>query len=120
MKLFRITLALVALMTSTTIFSQNIINSNIIQVTITGTTSRADLANMANEMKTQGINFRYSPNFDSNAKLIGIKYVILDQAGVELGKAENMKLNVEGSKTQFRLRKEQNGFQMICTGSCPD
>ncbi|MBM3448202.1 MAG: DUF3316 domain-containing protein [Bacteroidetes bacterium] len=65
----------------TSVFGQNIINSNEVNVTINSETTREQLFQIRNELLTVGMDFLYTPQFDQNRKLVSLSYSVRSTTG---------------------------------------
>lgn len=109
----------VAMMVSTSVFSQNIISATEVKITINGQTTREQLAQIRTDLLGQGLEFRYQPNFDSERHLIGISYtVVRNSDAVTLGETSVMQLQNPTMKSTFHLVKTGEVFTSQCFGAC--
>lgn len=99
--------------------SQNAITPNEINISITSATSREDLAALANQLKTQGILFRYTPQFGPNRSLTGIAYRLFTTNEQLLVQCDMKDLKIQGVSAGFHLIKENGQFTVVCAGNCP-
>jgi hypothetical protein len=56
-------------------------SSNPIQITINGQTDRGGLWQIHEDLKSQGLNFVYNPEFDNQRRLTKLSYCIKDESG---------------------------------------
>lgn len=96
-------LLIVAFVFSAQIWAQNATSQNI---NITGQTDRAALWQIHQDMKLEGLNFNYNPEFNSDRKLKSISYVITDSTGNTLEKIDAFVFGTNGNSIQIRLKKK--------------
>jgi hypothetical protein len=96
-------LLIVAFAFSAQIWAQNATSQNI---NITGQTDRAALWQIHQDMKLEGLNFNYNPEFNSDRKLKTISYVITDSEGNVLEKIDAFVFGTNGNTIQIRLKKK--------------
>jgi hypothetical protein len=59
-------------------------SNNPIQITINGQTDRGALWQIHEDLKVQGLNFIYTPEFDNQRRLTKLSYSIKDSAGNDI------------------------------------
>ena len=75
-------------------------------ITISGQTDRAALWQIHQDLKADGLNFNYNPEFNNERKLVALSYTITDAAGVELDKVSQMNNLQSGGSIQIHLKKK--------------
>ena len=110
MKTLRSLLVAAALMVGTSVMAQNIITSNEVNLTLSTSTTREQLFQLRNEMIAQGIDFQYTPQFDSNRNLIGIAYSVRTTAGGTVVCQSNNNVNLTASAAHIHLVKQNGKF----------
>ncbi len=118
MKKFAFLFVLFLVLTGSSAFAQNIITESQISVTITKDTSREQLWQIHQDLKVQGIDFNYTPRFDSQFKLMSIQYTVKRNDGEVLGTAGNNNLLAPNQRTKITLNKQGNNFVATCIGNC--
>jgi hypothetical protein len=119
MKCIRAFVFLAAMVAGTSAFSQQTISAGEVQVTISGSTSRMELAQLRTDLEQVGVRFWYEPQFDTERNLIAIRYDLADLAGnAALGSAEAADLQNPAVRTSFRLSKNGAAWTAQCVGSC--
>lgn len=108
MKILRNILTALFLVTGISSFAQNIITETEANITITGATTREDLMDLRRDLLTQGFDFRYVPQFDSQRKLISITFTITTNDGNLSGSGEHTALQATGAKLKFVVNKSTN------------
>ncbi len=96
-------LLFVALVFGTQVWAQSATSQNI---NITGQTDRAALWQIHQDLKLEGLNFNYNPEFNSDRKLKSISYVISDAAGNTIEKIDAFVFTSSQSQVQIRLKKK--------------
>lgn len=96
-------LLFVALVFGTQVWAQSATSQNI---NITGQTDRAALWQIHQDLKLEGLNFNYNPEFNSDRKLKSISYVISDAAGNTIEKIDAFVFTNSQSQVQIRLKKK--------------
>lgn len=84
-------------------------NSNPIQITINGQTDRGALWQIHEDLKAQGLNFIYNPEFDTQRRLIKLSYAVKDAAGNEIISNTEVPGNFQqGAMALIKLKKVNN------------
>jgi len=96
-------LLFVALVFGTQVWAQSATSQNI---NITGQTDRAALWQIHQDLKLEGLNFNYNPEFNSDRKLKSISYVISDAEGNTIEKIDAFVFATSQSQVQIRLKKK--------------
>lgn len=96
-------LLFVALVFGTQVWAQSATSQNI---NITGQTDRAALWQIHQDLKLEGLNFNYNPEFNSDRKLKSISYIISDAAGNTIEKIDAFVFTNSQSQVQIRLKKK--------------
>jgi len=80
-----------------------------IQITINGQTDRGGLWQIHEDLKAQGLNFVYNPEFDQQRRLVKLSYSIKDTAGNEVIANTDVPGNFQqGAMALIRLKKVNN------------
>ncbi len=103
LKLMKHLLLIVAFAFSAQLWAQNATSQN---VKISGQTDRAALWQIHQDMKLEGLNFNYNPEFTSDRKLKSISYIITDSQGNQLEKIDGFVFGTTGNNIQIRLKKK--------------
>lgn len=118
MKTLRTVLASAFLLLSVSSFAQTLISDSQISVTITGATTREELAQTTNQLHALGIKFSYNPVFDGQRHLTGISFEVTGTNGSAAAKAANDKLATPGQMVQFKMNKVNDKWGVACAGKC--
>ncbi|MDZ4823526.1 MAG: hypothetical protein SH856_08710 [Flavobacteriales bacterium] len=119
MKTLRIFLTLTVMFTGLSVFSQNIITENEVHVVITGETSREDLSQLRAQLHAVGVDFQYTPTFNSDRMLMGIEAKVI--LGESNGTGTNAMLSAPGEYISFKLSKQEGSpFVLDCIGKCEE
>lgn len=85
---------------------------------ITGETTREQLAEMRTELLAKGFDFRYSPTFDQELKLVKINVHLVEQGGELKGSFQSNQL--QAGHVIRLIRNTQEGAEVpFCVGNCP-
>jgi hypothetical protein len=103
LKLMKHLLLIVAFAFSAQMWAQNATSQNI---NISGQTDRAALWQIHQDMKLEGLNFNYNPEFNSDRTLKSISYVIMDAQGNTIDKIDSFVFGSTGTQIQIRLKKK--------------
>ena len=103
LKLMKHLLLIVAFAFSAQMWAQNATSQNI---NISGQTDRAALWQIHQDMKLEGLNFNYNPEFNSDRTLKSISYVIMDVQGNTIDKIDSFVFGSNGTQIQIRLKKK--------------
>jgi hypothetical protein len=79
---------------SSILFAQS---TGTVDITINGQTTREQLAQMRNDLQSQGIVFNYAPQFDNERHLIALKYKFSTSEQVLIGEGEHDSLQQTGA-----------------------
>lgn len=121
MKTLKSIITVLALFVSVSAFSQNVITSENVKVTINGETSRQDLALLRKDMLAVGVDFQYQPSFDQNRRLTAIQYNVKRSSdSAVLGETSQENLSDPSVKSVFHLVKTGEVFTTQCFGHCPN
>jgi hypothetical protein len=82
------------------LFAQS--NSNV-DVTISGQTSREQLAQMRKDLLTQGIVFNYAPQFDNERRLMSVQYKFSTSDNVLIGQGSHEALQQAGANVLIHV-----------------
>lgn len=81
-------------------------SANPIQITINGQTDRGGLWQIHEDLKAQGLNFIYNPEFDSQRRLVKLSYSIKEATGQEvIGNTELPGNFQQGAMAIIRMKK---------------
>ena len=81
-------------------------SANPIQITINGQTDRGGLWQIHEDLKEQGLNFIYNPEFDSQRRLVKLSYSIKEATGQEvIGNTEVPGNFQQGAMAIIRMKK---------------
>jgi hypothetical protein len=84
-------------------------STNPIHITINGQTDRGALWQIHEDLKTQGLNFIYNPEFDNQRRLVKLSYAVKDAAGNEIIPNTDVPGNFQqGAMAQIKLKKVNN------------
>ena len=84
-------------------------SNNPIQITINGQTDRGALWQIHEDLKGQGLNFIYTPEFDNQRRLVKLSYGIKDTAGNEIVSMTDVPGNFQqGAMALIKLKKVNN------------
>jgi hypothetical protein len=108
MKMLRTLLFTICFAAGFSAFAQNTITSTEAHITITGATSRQDLATLRSDLLAQGIDFRYTPNFDAERNLISLDFTVTANDGAVSGSAMNMNMKNPNATIVFHINKTNN------------
>lgn len=84
--------------------------------TITGETSREQLAQIAQELHAQGIKFVYRPSFDPNRRLTGIDFNIVANEGQLTGADSHKTLQNPNASLTIHINKTNGTFSTDVVG----
>lgn len=98
-------------------YAQNVITATEAHITITGATSRQDLATLRNDLMAQGIDFRYIPNFDAERNLISLDFTVSANDGTVTASAMNMNMKAPNASIIFHVNKTNNTCTIEGTGT---
>jgi hypothetical protein len=76
MKSLRILLTAICVTAGLSLFAQNTITQELVNISISGETTREELMYLRNDLQQVGVNFEYSPRFDGNRHLVGIEFTV--------------------------------------------
>ena len=110
MKTLRSLLVAAALVLGSSVMAQNIVSSNEVNLTLSSTTTREQLFQLRNDMIAQGLDFQYTPQFDSNRNLIGISYAVRTTTGGLVVCQSNNTVNLTASAAHIHLVKQNGKF----------
>jgi hypothetical protein len=96
--------------------AQNTINANEAHVTITGEVSREGLAQLKLDLKAQGYEFNYAPDFDPQRRLAGIRYTITANDGSISGNGYHKTLLNPNSSLTIHVNKTNGTFSEDVVG----
>jgi hypothetical protein len=85
-------------------------SSGDINVNISGQTTREELNQMRKDLHQQGIVFSYSPQFDQERRLTGLKYKFTTTDQVLLGEGEHMSLQQSGANVHIQVNPVTKNF----------
>ncbi|MCC6599951.1 MAG: hypothetical protein IT223_04670 [Crocinitomicaceae bacterium] len=120
MKTLRLLFVTAGLLAGVDLFSQNIITSAEVKVTINGQTDRMQLADLRRDLLVVGVDFQYQPEFDQNRNLTSIHYIVKRSSdGAVLGEAKAENLVNPSVKSVFHLVKTGEILSAQCVGNCP-
>jgi hypothetical protein len=91
----------------TAVFAQS---TNTIDVTITGQTSREQLAQLRKDLQVQGIMFNYAPQFDNQRRLTAIQYKVSTAENVLIGEGSHTALQQAGANVTFHVNPSAKTF----------
>ncbi len=81
-------------------------SSNPIQITINGQTDRGALWQIHEDLKGQGLNFIYNPEFDTQRRLVKLSFGIKDTAGNDVIANTDVSGNFQqGAMAVIKLKK---------------
>lgn len=92
------------------ISAQNNITSTEAHFAINGSTSREGLVELRTQLLAQGFDFRYSPKFDNQRHLVGIKYTITANDGALHGEGEHMALHNQNASITIHMNKSAGTY----------
>ena len=110
MKTLRSLLVAAALVMGSSVMAQNIVSSNEVNLTLSTTTTREQLFQLRNDMIALGLDFQYTPQFDSNRNLIGISYAVRTTTGGLVVCQSNNTVNLTASAAHIHLVKHNGKF----------
>jgi len=110
MKSLQVLLVAVLATVSTSIFAQNSITSAAIDITINGQTTREQLAQLNKDMRAQGINFTYIPQFDNERRLMSLQYKVLASDNSIIGTGGHEALQTAGAAVHFHVDVASKNF----------
>ena len=110
MKTLRSLLVAAALVLGSSVMAQNIVSSNEVNLTLSSTTTREQLFQLRNDMIAQGLDFQYTPQFDSNRNLIGISYAVRTTTGGLVVCQSNNTVNLTAAAAHIHLVKQNGKF----------
>lgn len=96
-------------------FAQTDANFNL---EINGETSREDLMNMRTELLDKGFDFRYTPQFDNDLKLVSITVHMVELEGERKGSYKSTQLQA-GQVVRLINSTDPNAAVPFCVGNCP-
>jgi hypothetical protein len=96
--------------------AQQIINATEAHVTITGEMTREGLAQLKLDLKAQGYEFNYAPDFDPQRKLAGIRYTITANDGAISGNGYHKTLLNPSSSLTIHVNKTNGTFSEDVVG----
>ena len=76
MKLLRMLLTAACVVAGLSMFAQNTITQELVNISISAETTREELMYLRNDLQQVGVNFEYSPRFDGNRHLVGIEFTV--------------------------------------------
>lgn len=85
------------------VFGQKTISAEVVDVTISGQTTREELALLNKEMRAQGLVFNYIPQFDNDRKLLSLQYKVTTTDNTVIGTGGHEALQSEGAKVRFQI-----------------
>lgn len=91
----------------TAVFAQS---SNTIDVTISGQTSREQLAQLRKDLRVQGVVFNYAPQFDNQRRLTAIQYKVSTAENVLIGEGSHTALQQAGANVTFHVNPSAKTF----------
>jgi hypothetical protein len=91
----------------TALFAQS---SSTIDVTISGQTSREQLAQLRRDLHAQGIVFNYAPQFDNERHLTGIRYKVATADNIQIGEGSHEALQQPGANVTFHVNPSTKTF----------
>lgn len=105
MKTLRMILVAALFAVGLNLSAQNIINANEAHVTITGSMTREALAQLKLDLKAQGYEFNYAPDFDGERRLVGIQYTMTANNGAISGNGYHKTLRNPNSSLTIHVNK---------------
>lgn len=85
---------------------------------ITGETTREDLMNMRLELQDKGFDFRYTPAFDQDKKLMTIQLHLVEIGGTNKGSFTSTQLQA-GQVVRLVYNTAEDAAVPFCVGICP-
>jgi hypothetical protein len=82
---------------------QNTVSAETVDVTISGQTTREELALLNKEMRAQGLVFNYIPQFDNDRKLLSLQYKVTTSDNTIIGTGGHEALQTSGAKVRFQI-----------------
>lgn len=99
--------------------AQNVITATEASVTINHETTREGLVQLRTALLAQGYDFKYSPIFNNDRKLVSISFNVSANNGQVVGSgSHNSMLNPAASMT-FQLNKTTGNFAIDSKGDIP-
>jgi len=90
-------------------FAQLAITSESYEWTITGATTREQLAEISKTLYANNYKFAYQPEFDGNRHILGLKYTLSNvDTGAVIGSGEHMHLTLPNAKLKIHIDRTHN------------
>jgi hypothetical protein len=96
--------------------AQNTITANEAHVTITGQTTREQLAQLRADLHAQGMDFQYSPVFNGNRQLESISFTVKANDGQLTGTGDHKTLQNPVATLTFHVNKSAGTFSVDVAG----
>lgn len=113
MKTIRVLVAAILATACTTLFAQNTITPSQVDITITGQTTREQLAQLNKDMRALGLTFTYIPQFDNDRRLLSLQYKVLAADKTVLGMGDHEALQTADASVNFHLNIVTSAFTEI-------
>jgi hypothetical protein len=118
MKTLKGFLTVAILFVGTSLFAQNVINANEIDITLDGSVTREQLNDLATQTKANGLIFKYAPTFNAQRVMTSLEYKIYNaDASVELVHVPRIEFTSPSIKTRFHFTKTAGVFTKVCAGT---
>lgn len=104
MKTLKVFLIAICTFACSEVFAQQqVITSETVDVTISGETTREQLAIINKEMRAQGLVFNYIPQFDGQRKLLSLQYKVSTADNTLIGTGGHEALQTAGAQVRFQI-----------------
>jgi hypothetical protein len=90
--------------------AQNTITATEAHFTINNATTREGLLQLRNDLKAQGYDFRYQPQFDNQRHILSISFKITANDGALLGEGGHTSLNNSDASITIHINKTAGTF----------
>ncbi len=110
MKIIRTLLFTLCFAIGFAVSAQNIITATEAHITITTNTTREDLMHLRNDLKAQGIDFKYQPQFDNERKIVSITFTVSANDGAITGSGAHTALKTTNASVTFHVNKTTGTF----------
>ncbi len=88
------------------------VNNNVITVVIDGTTSRKDLLNLRTALENEGIDFRYSMQFNNETKITSVDFTVSADNGAITGSGSHEALQNPNANVTFKVNKANGTYNV--------
>lgn len=96
--------------------AQNTITSTEAHFTINGATTREGLLQLRNELKAQGFDFKYMPQFDNQRRILSMTFSVTANDGALQGEGGHTNLQNNNASLTIHINKTTGAFSVDKVG----